>query len=216
LLNQIRLHGENPELVQAVVDLSVKFGVVTPYTSYLITEDDILSQAGRDRVAREVLRGGRSVAEGGTSIADASGGDTFAIFDDDEASASGAKAVGRAQAANALEQAEAAAPLPTGVPVQGGAADPRVGGATRDAASAEPAPVAAEVVQIVGAKTFVLQEGVWIDTGFDATTMETAKVPFASDEYFRLLDERPELAEAFALGNRVIVLIDDVAYEVTE
>ena len=51
LLTQIRLNGEDPELVQAVVDLSVQFGIVTPYTSYLITEDDILSQSGRREVA---------------------------------------------------------------------------------------------------------------------------------------------------------------------
>ena len=53
LLTQIRLNGENAELVQAVVDLSVQYGIVTPYTSYLITEDDILTQEGRDRVADE-------------------------------------------------------------------------------------------------------------------------------------------------------------------
>jgi Ca-activated chloride channel family protein len=29
LLNQIRLHGENPELVDAVVDLSIRYGIVT-------------------------------------------------------------------------------------------------------------------------------------------------------------------------------------------
>ena len=53
LLNQIRLHGENPELVQAIVDLSVRHGVVTPYTSYLITEDDILTEEGRQAAADE-------------------------------------------------------------------------------------------------------------------------------------------------------------------
>ena len=47
LLNQIRLHGENPELVDAIVDLSLEFGIVTPYTSYLITEDDVLLRAQR-------------------------------------------------------------------------------------------------------------------------------------------------------------------------
>ncbi|MER3485597.1 MAG: trypsin, partial [Chloroflexota bacterium] len=37
LLNQIRLHGENREWVQAIIDLSVRYGIITPYTSYLIT-----------------------------------------------------------------------------------------------------------------------------------------------------------------------------------
>ena len=34
-----------------------------------------------------------------------------------------------------------------------------------------------EVVRTVGAKTFVFQDGVWIDTTYDADTMETTKVP---------------------------------------
>jgi len=52
LLNQIRLHGENQELVDSVIDLSLKYGIVTPYTSFLITEDDIHSQEARDQAAQ--------------------------------------------------------------------------------------------------------------------------------------------------------------------
>ncbi|MEW5989542.1 MAG: VIT domain-containing protein [Chloroflexota bacterium] len=51
LLNQIRLHGEDPELVQSVVNLSLRYGVITPYTSYLIQEEDIFSQSARDEMA---------------------------------------------------------------------------------------------------------------------------------------------------------------------
>jgi len=51
LLQQIRLGGEDPELVRSVVDLSVRFGIVTPYTSYLITEEDILTESGREAAA---------------------------------------------------------------------------------------------------------------------------------------------------------------------
>ena len=54
LLNQIRLHGENEELVDAVIDLSLEHGIVTPYTSYLITEDDIHSQEARDQAAERL------------------------------------------------------------------------------------------------------------------------------------------------------------------
>ncbi len=42
LLNAIRLHGEDPELVDSVVRLSLRYGIITPYTSFLITEDDIV------------------------------------------------------------------------------------------------------------------------------------------------------------------------------
>lgn len=53
LLTQIRLYGENQEWVQAIVDLSVRYGIVTPYTSYLITEEDILTSEGRSNAAKE-------------------------------------------------------------------------------------------------------------------------------------------------------------------
>lgn len=53
LLNTIRLSGENPELVDSIVRLSIRYGIITPYTSFLITEDDILSQEGRERALGE-------------------------------------------------------------------------------------------------------------------------------------------------------------------
>ncbi len=40
LLDEIRLRGENPELRDSVIALARRFGIVTPYTSYLVTEDN--------------------------------------------------------------------------------------------------------------------------------------------------------------------------------
>ncbi len=45
LMQQIRLRGEDPELVQSVVSLSTRYGIITPYTSFLIEEDDIIAQS---------------------------------------------------------------------------------------------------------------------------------------------------------------------------
>jgi len=38
LLDQIRLHGKDPELVDEVVRLSLRYGIATPYTSFLVEE----------------------------------------------------------------------------------------------------------------------------------------------------------------------------------
>jgi Ca-activated chloride channel family protein len=38
-MEQIRLNGENRELVDEVIALGTRYGIVTPYTSYLVTED---------------------------------------------------------------------------------------------------------------------------------------------------------------------------------
>ena len=53
LLRQIRLQGEQKELVQEVIALSVRYGIVTPYTSYLITDDNILTSAGQTKAAEK-------------------------------------------------------------------------------------------------------------------------------------------------------------------
>jgi Ca-activated chloride channel family protein len=39
LVDEIRLNGENKELVEEITRLSEKYGIMTPYTSFLVTED---------------------------------------------------------------------------------------------------------------------------------------------------------------------------------
>jgi len=40
LLDEIRLHGESEEVKDEIVALAKKYGIITPYTSYLILEDE--------------------------------------------------------------------------------------------------------------------------------------------------------------------------------
>jgi Ca-activated chloride channel family protein len=57
LLNQIRLHGEGRELIDEIVELSVRYGIMTPYTSFLVDEDqDIFTSEGREEAAGEMWR----------------------------------------------------------------------------------------------------------------------------------------------------------------
>jgi Ca-activated chloride channel family protein len=46
LLDQIRANGEKPELVTEVVALAKRYGITTPYTSYLIVPDAAVPVAG--------------------------------------------------------------------------------------------------------------------------------------------------------------------------
>jgi Ca-activated chloride channel family protein len=166
LLAQIRLHGERDEWVDAVVELSVQYGIITPYTSFLIDEDDILTEEGRDEAKRQYAAT--------PSPAPVS-----------------AEAVGRSDDEGELKEA--------------------------DSAGGEPLPEeAAEVVKRVGSKTFLLQDGVWIDTTFDPSQMTTVKVGFGSDEYFGLLAARPDWGLYFAVGDRVIFVVEGTVYEVVE
>lgn len=54
LLTQIRLKGEQPEWVDAVVALSLRYGIITPYTSFLV-EEDILTSGGRQQAAQDLM-----------------------------------------------------------------------------------------------------------------------------------------------------------------
>ncbi len=55
LLSQIRLHGSNQELVDEIVDLSLRYGVMTPYTSFLVQEQtDILTEEGRRAAGQQL------------------------------------------------------------------------------------------------------------------------------------------------------------------
>ncbi len=57
LLNQIRLNGESKEVVNEIVTLAVRYGIVTPYTSFLIDERaDVLTPAGRSGAAQEMQK----------------------------------------------------------------------------------------------------------------------------------------------------------------
>ena len=167
LLTQIRLHGEREEWVNAVVTLSVRYGIITPYTSFLIEEDDILTERGQ------------------------------------------AEAVERFMATPA--------PLPFGAPAAE-AADTQAEMEKASSAGSGALPEeAAQVVRLVGSKTFKLQDGVWTDTAFDPSRMSTQKIGFGSDDYFELLASRPAWGAYLALGERVIfVSAEGAVYEVVE
>ena len=55
LLNEIRLNGPDQELIDQIVRLSIRFGIVTPYTSYLVTESMPLGIEQQDRIAEETF-----------------------------------------------------------------------------------------------------------------------------------------------------------------
>jgi len=166
LLNQTRLNGPDQETIDQIVRLSIRYGVVTPYTSYLVTEKMPLGAAEQDRIAVEAYEQLESMPT--------------------------AQTFGRAAVEKAAEQgalAEAEAP-------------------------AIPDEEVADVVRIVGARTYVLSESVWIDTAYDPGTTPTVKIPFLSADYFAVARAHPAIAAGFALGERVIALQNGVAYEV--
>lgn len=76
LVDEVRLNGENKELIEEITRLSEKYGIMTPYTSFLVTEDQkdsqVISRLGRGRTneTRPLLRApARQLAESKAPLA---------------------------------------------------------------------------------------------------------------------------------------------------
>jgi Ca-activated chloride channel family protein len=186
LLNTIRLHGEDPELVDAIVRLSIRYGIITPYTSFLITEDDIFTQSGVEEAQGFVQ----------TESAQAF------------SAPSGADAVGAAEAAADL--ASANAPMQPAPNAGAFREKDEEGGDMGGGESANEA----QALRYVADRTFVWRDGTWIDTLYNADDMTPVEVEFLSDDYFDLLELDPAIGEFLALGEHVLFVWGGTAYEV--
>jgi uncharacterized protein YegL len=170
LLEQIRLNGENRELVDEIVGLSTRFGIVTPYTSFLVTEDmkDLTRFGARPEAQQRRFKAMQPDAAGRN------------------APASGEAAVMRSKVEREIKEADGTDSLGDSL----------------------------ATVRIVGSKTFILKDGAWIDTEYkEEAGLPKVTVTFGSEELFKLLSEKPELGEFFALGKKVIVVLEGKVYQ---
>jgi Ca-activated chloride channel family protein len=62
LMEQVRTNGEQQELRDEIVDLGTRYGIVTPYTSYLALEPEAAAQNVTNQPPSPSFGGGRSVA----------------------------------------------------------------------------------------------------------------------------------------------------------
>ena len=71
-----------------------------------------------------------------------------------------------------------------------------------------------KLIRRVAARTFYRIGEKWIDSTFDAASKtKPREVELFSKAYFDPIRKHPELAKCFALGERVVVVIDKVVYE---
>jgi Ca-activated chloride channel homolog len=208
LMEQIRTNGEQKELTDEIVDLGTRYGIVTPYTSYLALEpEQVRVEDDTARVSGGIIarRSVKSLPSNGRAGADAGG----------------------ASATNAplsIARDPAAPPPPP-------RAAPKDAKATTGAAAVQQSKRAraqqealrtedeeqqpSQGVKRVGGKTFYMREGAWVDSEFkpESKLPETA-IEFGGEEYFALIKREPQLARFFALGERVLVVYQGRVYRV--
>jgi Ca-activated chloride channel family protein len=158
LLEEIRLHGENEELVEEVKKLGLKYGIVTPYTSFLVTEKERRTLDAAAPEAEEALAARKVTGAGAFKIARVS------------------------QRFKELDKA-----------IQ----------------------VTSEKIIYKEDKTFYLKDGTWVDSGYEEGS-PVKEIQFNSEDYFRLLTQKPGIAKYLSVASDVIVHFEGKNYKIVD
>jgi len=204
LLDEMRLHGENQELRDEVVDLSKQYGILTPYTSYLVVEDEKVERpAPRPPVSR------RPVPEGGGRQADRGWG-----LSRMKKSLLGRGEAGEAPTSDHAQEESKGVPLRSREQFMAQEGESAVQAAKEirslkeaDMTSSEamgPSSMRDEIKR-VGQTTFYLMDDVWVDARY-REDLETLRVKFGSDAYFQICQREPELKKLLSVGDRVLLV----------
>jgi Ca-activated chloride channel homolog len=202
LLDEIRIHGETAELRDETTELARKYGIVTPYTAYLIVEDE-------DR--RRVPMADRSMQS--MSVDVSTRGEVAKAWAGFKEKKDGEDGVANARSQNAFKFAQQAP-----ASIASGSSE-----SLRGFFAAAPAgtPAAERLTQytqqsrFVNGRAFFQNGNQWIDSNAQ-NTAKRQRIQFNSEDYFNLLTKHPEAGPWLALGQNVVLKLDDTVYEIAE
>ncbi|MCG6958847.1 VIT and VWA domain-containing protein, partial [bacterium BMS3Abin03] len=194
LLDQIRLNGKDKELVDEITQLARKHGIVTPYTSYLIMEDEEF------RIVHNNLPNDFQTLPPAPELKRQNQNDYDAMKEK-----SGNESVIVSEEFQGLNQA-------------GNLSETQQGSGRMNYVDSEgfQRNLVQQVRNIQGRAVY--QSGkFWVDSELQKRkTKNERRIQFNSDEYFKLLNEKPETARFLALGQNVRFFYDDIFYEIYE
>jgi Ca-activated chloride channel family protein len=215
LLDEIRLHGENKELRDEVTEIARKYGIVTPYTAYLIVEDESARNVpaamrsfdnfDKDEGARhEAAASWNRFKEdrvGSGAIANAKSGTALRM-----ASAPSAAVAGSAFEVNESLSVANGGQFATANPYAQTA--PPQSGATRMAKYANQS-------RFVGGKNFFFNDGAWADSEVQShPKAKPVRIEFGSPAYYDFVRKHPEAGEWLGLGVSVTFVWNGEVVEV--
>jgi Ca-activated chloride channel homolog len=194
LLDQIRLNGEDKELVDEVTQLAREHGIVTPYTSYLIMEDEEL------RLRRnEIVEDFKTLPPSPVIKKE------FEADYDAMKEKSGDKSVTVSKEFQGLNQASNFAETKQGSSRMNYKDD---NGFKRNLT---------QQVKNVQGRAVYKSGKFWVDSELQKhKTKYENRIQFNSEKYFKLLKDKPETAQFLALGHNVRFYYYDTFYEIYE
>jgi Ca-activated chloride channel family protein len=219
LLDQIRVQGESKEVVEEVVMLAKRYGITTPYTSYLLVPD-----------GTPVAKGGGFGGKNGAAplaLAPAPGGgpqlrlEEFAKKLDKDVAASRTKQeTDRLNAEAKPDKGEGGKQAKEALQQLSSLAKAKGAFESRQLHHAQQGQVGVDFAVMNNALRFQNQTtrsasrnvqnrnvidvgGIWIDDGFNPK-LETVTVKAMSDAYFRMIERHPQVKDVFQLGNYLV------------
>jgi len=222
LLDEIRLHGENDELKNEATDLARQFGLVTPYTAYLIMEDE---QGRHVAVENQVMQDFAKDTQ-----AKSSAGGAYDSFNNQTDGIAGV-AVARSQNSmkssmqvdSDLANANAEAAVAMNVPAETATAAPTapMPGTSYNTVQPPSADASTRVVQYtqrakyVAGRAFFQNGNQWIDNNVSKQNGgPSVRIKFGSDDYFNLIAQNPEARPWLALGQNIKVVLNNTVYDI--
>jgi len=192
MLMKLRFEGENAELVESIKALALEYGIVTPYTSYLVTEQrielaDLAGQEGAGQGIARVLERQSARDQSAQEDEEAFGGEAFF-------------------------QSIAAAPKPEAAST--GKSAVMASRAMKKFSTQEQDRDMLVIIKKVQDKTFKLNGGIWMEQDLKDDEVKIIKIKFLSDDYFKLMKKYPKLNRILALGEQMKFSWENKIYQI--
>ena len=229
IIDELDLSGKNNELIEELVKLSKRHGILTPYTSFMADEntnihdvaastrradrrlEQLAATSGAGGFAQRAFKGSMKAANAAPAAADLA-------MDAFSAPAAEAAPMMRHRGGGLGGGVGAGGPRPARLPAAtapaGQAAGERVADRDDLASSVEEAEKAKETVRNIGNRTFYYRDKRWVDS---KVTKEQEKKPIRikqfSDEYFELASRYgKKMSQYMVFDEPVLLTLDDRAY----
>lgn len=216
-------NGDNKEVVDEIISLSKKYGIISQYTSFLVTDPNERNAHGTPigAMAGAGGRGGVIFGDEGAALSDAE----FASPHVNIRARQKASAAPRAF----VHSADLVAPPPavlaasaSGVIASYIAAAPTGKNAVETEKKLR--ALKEETVALgddaeadsksFGGKTFMLRDGIWTDSSYDEkTSPKIEEITFGTKEYFDLL-KKPGISKFLSIGKQVLFVFDGHTYKI--
>jgi Ca-activated chloride channel family protein len=220
LLDEIRLRGENSELRDEVTALAREYGIVTPYTAYLIVEDE-----ARRGVPVSVQSLPQIYSDSAVRKEAADNWSTFNSAKDGEKAVAGARYGLALKSASAPASAAFEGSIEANRALGGEVFVRRYGGSGGGSTPLAPTAPAQDSKErlaqysqqgrFINGKNFYQNASQWVDaTVQQSSQSKRQRIQFNSTEYFAFAAKESRALPFLALGQNVQFVLDDTVYEI--